>query len=55
MIKKLLLEKREMLAHNLLCLSSNYAMTMPKKGFESEWHEVKQELEEIETELKKYE
>ena len=38
------IEKIEMAFHNLLCYSANYAMTIPKEGFEQEWKDAKLEL-----------
>lgn len=34
-------EKYQMACHNLMCYSSNYAMRKPKEGFEKEWKEAR--------------
>lgn len=38
----------DMACHNILCCSSNYGMTQPKKGFEEQWQAYKDELETLE-------
>lgn len=38
-------EMNQMYTHNLMCYSSNFLMTKPKKGYEKEWKEQNERLE----------
>ena len=40
----LLAKYEEMAYHNLLCYSKNYAMTVPKEGYEDEHKKCKEEI-----------
>lgn len=50
MTKIEILEKaKEMACHNLFCYSKNYAMTVPKEGYEKDWQETKDEAKILES------
>jgi hypothetical protein len=52
---ELLKKYYDMACHNLLCYSRNYAMTVPKEGFEVEWKQVNEECELLQEMIKQYE
>ncbi len=52
---EILYTRKDMAYHNLLCYSSNYAMTEPKEGYSKEWQESKAEAEVIEAWIKEIE